>query len=602
MMLDPNQRLLLTQAFRAPVGYKLDFAVATTYSLDLTTLLASTLHLSVLGDDRPLSDFQNGVMLLESLRRSADRLAVFCDDRQTYVPKPPHVLYSLLERVVIPVKPPLGGVFHPKLWALRFQRPGEKPVLRAVVLSRNLTNDRSWDITLAVEGTTTGRQRRSNEGLRTLLANLPDMNANTPPALKAKVLELAAQLHSAEWQLPEGFDELRFLVLGFNGKGWSPQPSQRLAVVSPFVSATALEKLSKSTREPVLLVSRSEELDALGDFGRRSFRRCLTLQDAAEAEDGEDLSEESEVLQGLHAKVYISEDGPNTTVAIGSANATNAALDGRNVELIAELTGRRKKDIIPGIDDIFSNENLGKILEDYTPGKPPALDDAVLLAEQRLESAKDALAAAGLRLSCSGGGTQRMLVLKPGGPVVLEGIESLKAWPVSLNGDLATDVLQIGLGQEAALPDCSLAAVTGFVAFEMASPPAPNACRFVLNLPVDGLPEERLAAVVQTIVANREGFLKYLLYLLADMDEDGLPNDVLLALTGDGNRNGYTLESALPLLEEMTRALSREPSRLDSIQSLIDELVRTEQGRQMVDENFLKLWNLYSAVLKEVRP
>jgi hypothetical protein len=41
--------LLLTQAFRAPAGYQLDFALATTYSLDLGTLLASTLHLSVLG-------------------------------------------------------------------------------------------------------------------------------------------------------------------------------------------------------------------------------------------------------------------------------------------------------------------------------------------------------------------------------------------------------------------------------------------------------------------------------------------------------------------------------------------------------------------------
>jgi hypothetical protein len=34
---------------------------------------------------------------------------------------------------------------------------------------------------------------------------------------------------------------------------------------------------------------------------------------------------------------------------------------------------------------------------------------------------------------------------------------------------------------------------------------------------------------------------------------------------------------------------------------LIEDLARTEQGRQMVDENFLKLWNVYSAVLKEVR-
>jgi hypothetical protein len=166
MMLDPNQRLLLTQAFRAPAGYQLDFALATTYSLDLGTLLASTLHLSVLGNDGSLTDFENGVMLLEGLRRSADRLAVFCQDSQTYVPKIPHVLYALLERVVIPVKAPLGGAFHPKLWALRFLREGEKPVLRVVVLSRNLTYDRSWDVTLAIEGAPTGRQWRNNEGLR----------------------------------------------------------------------------------------------------------------------------------------------------------------------------------------------------------------------------------------------------------------------------------------------------------------------------------------------------------------------------------------------------------------------------------------------------
>src|SRR6185312_15159100 len=100
---------------------------------------------------------------------------------------------------------------------------------------------------------------------------------------------------------------------------------------------------------------------------------------------------------------------------------------------------------------------------------------------------------------------------------------------------------------------------------------------------------------------NREGFLKYLLFLLADVDEEGLPNDVLAAVTAEGKSNGYSLMAALPLLEEMTRALSREPARLDSIQSLIEDLVRTEQGRQMVDEQFLQLWDVYATVLKEVR-
>ena len=600
MMLDPNQRLLLTQALRAPAGYQLDFALATTYSLDLTALLASVLHLSVLGDDGSLDDFHNGVMLLESLRRSADRLVVFGQNGQTHIPKIPHVLYSLLEHVVVPVKPPMGGAFHPKLWALRFHCQGEKPVLRVVVLSRNLTNDRSWDFTLAVEGAPTGRQWRNNEGLRNLLDKLPELSLGMPLSTRSKVLELAAQLHSAQWQLPEGFDDLRFVAPGSNGKGWCPPPSQRLAVVSPFLSMKALSKLADSTQEAVLLVSRPEELDSLGEQGRLAFPQCFILRETAESEDGEDLSQDAEALRGLHAKIYVGEDGRNTTISLGSANATTAALDGINVELIAELTGRKSK--VGDIDKIFAHENLGKVLENYAPTDVTAQDDAVLLALQRLEDAKAALADAGLWLMCTGNGDHRNLVLKAPGPVALDGIASLMAWPVSLKPDLAVDVWQLGLGQEVPLPTCSLAAVTSFVAFEITAPPAPDPCRFVLSLPVDGMPEERFAAIVQTIIANREGFLKYLLFLLADVDEDGLPNEVLQALTAEGARNGYTLQSALPLLEEMTRALSREPQRLESIQSLIDELVRTEQGRQMVDENFLKLWSLYSEVLREVRP
>ena len=600
MMLEPNQRLLLTQAFRAPAGYQLDFALATTYSLDLTALLGSTLHLSVLGNDGASADFQNGVMLLEGLRRSAEHLVVFCQAGQIYVPKIPHILYALLEPVVVPVTAPLGGAFHPKLWALRFVGEGEKAVLRVVVLSRNLTHDRSWDVALATEGAPTGRRWRSNEGLRDLVAGLPDMSPRTPAATRTKVLELAEQLHSAEWQCPEGFDELKFSSVGFSGKGWTPQHSQKLAVISPFVSAKALHQLAKSTRDPVLLVSRPEELDKLDAPTRGLFPQCFTLREAAETEDGEDPSQESNILRGLHAKVYISQNGWDTTITMGSANATRAALvEGMNVELLVELTGKTSK--VGGIDKIFSQDGFGKLLEPYQPGEPPAEDDAVRLAEMRLDAAKSALADADLRLSCGGDGDRRQLTLKPGGPVLLEGIETLRAWPISLRPEFAADVMQVRLGEEAVLPECSLAAITAFVAFEMTSPPAPDACRFVLNLPVDGMPDERRAAVVRTIVANREGFLKYLLFLLADIDEDGLPNDLLDAARGEGKQDGYLLQSALPLLEEMTRALSREPARLDSIQSLIEDLVSTEQGRQMVDEQFLQLWEIYAAVLKEVR-
>ena len=120
-----------------------------------------------------------------------------------------------------------------------------------------------------------------------------------------------------------------------------------------------------------------------------------------------------------------------------------------------------------------------------------------------------------------------------------------------------------------------------------------------MNLPVDGLPEERRAAVVRAIVANREGFLKYLLFLLADFEEDGLPNDLLLTVTGEGVAGGYQLADALPLLEEMTRALSRDKDRLRRIQSLIDDLNRNADGDSLIPEEFMDLWRVFEAALQE---
>jgi hypothetical protein len=153
MMLEPNTRFLLTHAFRAPAGYQFDCGIATTYSLDLMTLLGATLHLSLFGDEGAAEELKNGVALLEALRRTSTRLGVFCQTGRIAVPRMAHVLYGLLEPMVVPVTAPLGGVFHPKLWVLRFVSPSAaQPVLlRVLVLSRNLTNDRCWDVSLALE-------------------------------------------------------------------------------------------------------------------------------------------------------------------------------------------------------------------------------------------------------------------------------------------------------------------------------------------------------------------------------------------------------------------------------------------------------------------
>ena len=117
-MLHPQDRHHLMDARRPPEGMKLDFAVGTTYSLDLLALLtvplSFTFHESEDKDGAPVGD---PVPVMEALRRNADRIAIFCQAGKTMVPAGYRQLNVFLENMVFMVTAPLGGVFHPKLWA-----------------------------------------------------------------------------------------------------------------------------------------------------------------------------------------------------------------------------------------------------------------------------------------------------------------------------------------------------------------------------------------------------------------------------------------------------------------------------------------------------
>src|SRR4051794_40264100 len=137
----------------------LDEAIGTTYTLDLLALLRVPLAATALpwaeGDGAPLS---NPFALLSALRRYAGRISLFCHAGAIKVPPRQQPLFTFLEPCVNQVVPPRGGIFHPKLWLLRFvEQDGPAVAYRLLVLSRNLTFDRCWDIALALDGQLTQR-------------------------------------------------------------------------------------------------------------------------------------------------------------------------------------------------------------------------------------------------------------------------------------------------------------------------------------------------------------------------------------------------------------------------------------------------------------
>jgi len=519
------------------------------------------------------------------------------------VPEPPNILYGLLEKMVVEVTAPAGGVFHPKLWILRFVNPDDEnqALLRLMILSRNLTSDRSWDLVLTLEGHPKGRRRANNREFGEFIAGLPNLAfGSVDRQRKARVRRIANEFRRTEWELPWGYRSINFHILGLNGKTWRPEFSKRLAVISPFCGNNALTHLASTTEKAEAIISRPETLVGLSEKTRSLFFQVKCLDEAAETEDGEDQDENtSRDTFGLHAKAYIFERNWYTHVVVGSANATNAALLGsKNVEILVELVGKRSR--IGGIDKLLGEDGFGEVLMDFQESDDvEEIDEERAAAEKALEDARLAIVAAKLKLrfEASTEVKDAWYFVLSGTLRLPDGIKSIKAWPVTISSDRAMDVSPLFAKGEVRLDFFATASLTGLLAFEIRTWHKEVFGRFVLNLPVTDMPEERDAAILKTVVNNRDGFLRYLLLLLGDLGMGWVPP---MPKGRGGNGKWITGDyDGMPLLEELVRAYSRDPQRLHEVERVVQKLTEGKHEEQIVPPEFLSLWSVFKAALEK---
>jgi hypothetical protein len=609
-LLDPEDRDLYTDLLRPPPGMRFDAGIGATYSLDLDTLLTVPLHLLLYSGEHSQDELlEGGIALLDGLRRISDRLRIYGQRGRIQAPRGRRALYVLLDELAVEVEPPAGeGSFHSKFWLLRFRKnDADRTFLRLLVLSRNVTRDPSWDVALQLEGAPTGEAREGNRPLAGLIRRLPDLATRAedgPSAAGPDHDRLADELVRTRWELPRGFEGVRFHCTGLDGKGWLPAPSDRLAALSPFCSARALEALAQTTEAATDLVSRPEELVELPAGAETAFERVYILDDFAEQVEEEELLEEA---RGLHAKVYLAEKDGRTHLYLGSANATTAALlGGRNVEVMAELVGPTES--VGGVQELMDPDGLRALLREWDrPEEVPERDPDRIRAERDLEGARQTLARAGLGVRCERRDDNWALMLEPTAPVELDGIQGVTTWPVTVDRDRAVDAGPVLEGDPVELNARALVSLTGLIAFRLEASAADEAISFVLNLPVAGLPrEKRNAAVVRGIVRDQESFLRYLLLLLGELDEGELLGP------GSGTSEivagwGSAIEE-LPLLEELTRAYCRDPSRLEDVRELLSDLEALAPGEDggdpesVVPETFRELWATFEVALGEDTP
>lgn len=599
------------EALRPPHGYELDRAVGTTYSLDLLSLLTAPLAFTIFDreeeDGSPTAD---PLALFESLRRYADRISVFCQAGQISIPAARPLLLGYLEDSVIEVTAPNDkGVFHPKVWALRFVSEDEPVMYRLLVLSRNLTFDRSWDTILVLEGELSDRKNAyaMNHPLGDFFAALPSLAVHDVPEKATEAVDrVQDELRRVWFEPPEGFESVAFWPLGLSRSRQWPFKGRidKMLVVSPFASNNLLNRLPG--RSGGVLASRPEALEKLAPATIDAFDRAYVLRQEAETEDEAvgpaneepDPAEEDEggILTGLHAKLFVADEGWDARVWTGSANATNAAFS-RNVEFLVELAGRWR---FCGIDKILSQPGdatgFADLLQRYEAGpNGPEPDPVRQELEHRADEVRRSLAASRITATVSPSQSETNLYavrLTAGDPATITQDISVRCWPLTLPPD-GSVTAETG-GPELARFDLSLEALTTFFAFEVTATGEGRAFsrRFVVNVPLHGAPEGRRESIVRSLLSDRERVVRLILILLAEGKDDSpeaFPTFPPLPGAGGGG-NGSGGLPGIPLFEELVRALYSNPTALDRIEQMLATLRASEEKARLIPEELDEIW------------
>ncbi len=347
-----------------PEGYELTKAIGTTYTLDLYALLAipvALFYAKSMEGDFTLNRYD----ILEAIRKSAGKVDVFCQRGKIKVPTKYNNLLALMEDCVTEIQPPiLHSSFHPKLWVLKFEN-GENTIYRLIVLSRNLTFDRSWDLSFYSDGIVTNQIQNSSQKLSTFLQGF------YTTANKEIDKELFTELEKVEFEIPFGFNEFDiFPIEKFTTKSPSfdnpldQLKYRELLVISPFVDEKIIEKLKKNNKK-LVLISRKEELDKLEVTCLEGIELYCLNPLVSEAEFIIDSEGDEMMSQNLHAKLFIGQTADKTDWFLGSANATAPAFE-RNVEFLVKISSTENSKKIKKVVEMLLNQNES-IFQIYTP-------------------------------------------------------------------------------------------------------------------------------------------------------------------------------------------------------------------------------------------
>ncbi len=607
-MLNPNyDRLDYGKILAPPAGSVLDFAVGTTYSLDLDALVGASLAMG-LSEDTDSELMNNPVCLLEALRRTGDKVALFCEGGQIHLPGNVTSLYILLEKMVFTVKTDKqSGIakypsFHPKFWLIRYKNADDEYIYRIVVLSRNLTFDRSWDISFYMDGKVTKRTVRKNEPicdfLRYLSAQLPDDKNGKEKAksIRSLISELPNVIFDPNDRM---FNDYEFIPNGIkrtNGKLYRfdetdlfNETFHEIFIMSPFLSGDIIRNFNnRNDYSPIensryMLVTREMSLGKLDPDDVSNFD-IYTLRDRVI--DGEtSISDDATPAQkqDIHAKVYMIKKYSTSNLYLGSLNASHNAVYG-NVEFMIRLEAKNR---YLNMDKLRDSLFGGDEDDEGNPFHKVTLETAIISEEDDKTNDLSAVIKDINRINSHAvvnKATDEHYSIKVYFDAFDAGIFTVSIRPLlSQKSEL--------ISEEIGFENLTIDQLSEFYVVSVSD--GDKSVERVLIIQTEGLPEEREKTVVSKVVSDKECFYRYVAFLLGDDSIISVFEASALGMDSNGKQNRATYH--LPALyEKMLQTAAATPERFKGI----DYLIKTITKDGVIPDDFKKLYETFKKAVK----
>ncbi|WP_455503270.1 phospholipase D family protein [Blautia sp.] len=593
-----------------PDGYRLYRAVGTTYSLDLEALTAVAICLG-LAEDTDSKLMQNPIGMLNALQKVSDKVVLFCEAGQIKVPSKPTALSILLEKMVVEVALPkdeqLGqySAFHPKTWVLAYENGDGDKKYRFVVMSRNLTFDRSWDICFAMDSSKSVSQKKKTKPicdfLNYLAGEVPDTSANAEKkrnlirGMKAELTDVSFALESRIFGenfevLPLGIGKTAYQmkddILFCKKRGDANSTFNELIVMSPFLSERVIADFNLSDRALAecerTLITRRSELGKLKVSDVDHFN-IYVLKD--EIIDGEDeISDElaDKKKQDIHAKIYLRRKYSNVDLYLGSMNASYSAIN-KNVEMMLRLgTKNMYLNGTKFLEDIF----CGLADNKENPFEKVAVSDAALeterdnrnLLEQKIKELCRVNRQAVIFADAENVGKYKIVIEFSG----IEYDSEITVSPIQSKQE------QI-LAEHIEFSELEIMQLSEF--YEITVKSGEDTIRRIIMIPTSGFPEERESAVVNSVVKDRASFVEYIAFVLG---EDHIGSILEGKQMGESGffRNS---SNAMPALyEKMLKASVEEPERIKDI----GYVLKMVTNKEIIPDEFRRLYETFCNTLK----